>query len=288
MERMVDGARRYPRRARSGWAVLVAALLTLSSGLDATARNRGADGKFEKRVSSHFALYQDVAIDRTSGLRGSRHFENQVLATLESAYRDLDELLSLRPRRRIDVVVYDPQIFDDQYGGLFRFSAAGFYSGRIHIRGDTQVRAPLVRTLHHELVHAAFAAAAPSLELPGWLNEGLAEWFEARSLGKRRLSPGEARYLEHVAAGGQLFALWQLSGRSFGHLRPQSAQLAYLQSYAFIEYLTRRHGDRSVRELCDTLLRMRNLARAFALTYRADLETLEGRFVSDYGGSSGG
>ena len=67
MERMVDGARRYPRRVRSGWAVLVAALLTLSSGLDATARNRGADGKFEKRVSSHFALYQDVAIDRTSG-----------------------------------------------------------------------------------------------------------------------------------------------------------------------------------------------------------------------------
>ncbi len=274
-----------PWRIRSGTAALLATLLAFASAFDVMARNRGADGNFEKRVSSHFALYQDVAIDRTSGLRGSRQFENQVLATLESAYSELDERLSLRPRRRIDVVIYDPRIFDDRYGGLFRFTAAGFFSGKIHVRGDTQVRASLVGTLHHELVHAAFASVAPSLELPGWLNEGVAEWFEARSVGKRRLSPGEFRYLENRAATGKLFSLGQLSGHSFGHLRPEAAQLAYLQSYAFIEYLTRRHGDRSLRELCQALIRKRNLARAFALTYRTGLEDLEGHFVIDYGGS---
>ena len=250
----------------------------------AAAKNRGADGNFEKRVSSHFALYQDVAIDRTSGLRGSRHFENEVLATLETAYDQLDDWLGLRPDRRIDVVIYDPQIFDHHFGGLFRFSAAGFYSGTIHIRGAVQVHNALRRTLYHELVHAAFDAEAPAMELPGWLNEGLAEWFEARAVGKRQLSPGEYRVLSMLASQDRLFTLWQLSGASFGHLGPEPAQVAYLQSYAFIDYLTRSHGDRSLRRLCATLLRKRNLERAIRLTYRADLDDLELRFASEYRG----
>ena len=53
--------------------------------LAAQAQARGADGKFEKRASSHFVLYQDVAIDESSGLRGSRRFEQLVLAELETA-----------------------------------------------------------------------------------------------------------------------------------------------------------------------------------------------------------
>jgi hypothetical protein len=253
----------------------------------AAAKNRGADGNFEKRVSSHFALYQDVDIDRSSGFRGSRRFENQVLETLESAYDRLDQQLALRPSRRMDVVIYDPQIFDHHFGGMFRFQAAGFYSGTIHVRGNVRVDAALTRTLHHELVHAAFDAAAPSLVLPAWLNEGVAEWFEARAVGKRQLSPGEFRALAQIARNGQLFALGQLSYGSFSRLDSRSAQLAYLQSYAFIDFLTREYGERSLRQLCRTLLRKRNLVRAFELTYRRELEDLEARFVSLYRDSAG-
>ena len=57
-------------------AGLAGLLLFAESG---TAKNRGADGNFEKRVSSHFVLFQDVDIDRTSGFHGSRRFENEVL-----------------------------------------------------------------------------------------------------------------------------------------------------------------------------------------------------------------
>ncbi len=249
----------------------------------ATAKNRGADGKFEKRTSSHFVLYQDVDIDRTSGFRGSRRFENQVLETLEDAYDQLDDLLGLRPPRRLEVRIWDPGIFDQEFAGLFRFSAAGFYSGTIHIRGDTELRASLVRTLHHELVHAAWDAEAPSLLLPGWLNEGVAEWFEARAVGKRRLSPGEAGAMAQLGSRGQLYSLWDLSDPSFSHLGPQSARIAYLQSYAFIDFLARRHGDDSLRRLCKTLVRKRKIDRAFTLTFRADLDELAGRFASEYG-----
>ena len=266
---------------------LAACVLGLASSLfaveAATGKDRGADGKFEKRVSSHFFLYQDVAIDRTSGFHGSRRFENQVLETLESAYDSLDDALGLRPPRRIEVRIWDPGIFDREFASLFRFSAAGFYSGRIHVRGDTELRARLVRTLHHELVHAAWDAEAPSLLLPAWLNEGLAQWFEARAVGKRRLSPGEAGAMAQLGSQGLLDSLLDATTGSFAHLEPEFARIAYLRSYAFIELLARRHGDDSLRRLCKTLVRKRNIDRAFSVTFGADLDELARRFVSEYG-----
>lgn len=277
-------AKRLRLDARACAAVLLIAAGALAAALAGTAhaRNRGADGSFEKRTSSHFVLYQDVDIDRTSGLRGSRNFENQVLDTLESAYDLLDSYLALRPRRKMDVVIYDPGLFDAQFAGLFRFPAAGFYSGTIHVRGDVRVTQALVRTLHHELVHAAFDAAAPSIGLPAWFNEGLAEWFEARAVGRRQLSPWQFQALSQRASRGALFSLAELSGRSFAPLGPDAAQLAYLQSYAFIDHITHEYGERSLNRLCATLLRKRSLDRAFKLTYRRDLGELEDGFIAYY------
>ena len=97
-----------------------------------------------------------------------------------------------------------------------------------------------------------------------------------------------SRHVAWAFQRGQLFTLWDLSGASFQHLGAEPAQLAYLQSYAFIEYLTRHHGERSLRELCATLLRKRDLARAVKQTYRIELEDLEQRFASEYRGSREG
>jgi hypothetical protein len=244
---------------------------------------RGADGKFEKRTSSHFVLYQDVAIDESSGLRGSRRFEQLVLAELETAYDDLRTLLDLEPPRPIDVVIYDPAIFDRQFAGMFRFSAAGFYHGVIRVRGGTTLDGSLSRVLHHELVHAALDAALPSLALPGWLNEGLAEWFEARTAGKRHLNQREFDVLAQLRRQGALFPLTQLSAPSFVRLGPDAAAVAYLQSYAMVEYLARASGARELRGLVDGLVRTRNLGRALARTYRATLAELEAGFLAELG-----
>ena len=115
---------RFPTRWAS--ALLLAALLL--PAVSASGRGHGADGRFEKRESSHFVLFQDVDIDESGGLRGSRRFEQQVLAELESAYDRLDDLLGLRPRRKLDVFVYDAAIFDARFTGRFRFQAAGFFN----------------------------------------------------------------------------------------------------------------------------------------------------------------
>jgi len=273
---------RWARAARV-LAVLMSAPAVLLLAPVASQAGRGADGDFEKRTSSHFILYQDVDIDESGGLRGSRRFEQQVLDELERAYDRLDTFLGLRPVRKLDVVVYDAAVFDASYASRFGFRPAGFYNGVIHIRAGSVLTTQLARVLNHELVHAAFHAAAPSLVLPAWFNEGVSEWFEARSLSKRRLSGGEFDYLARANQQGALLPLQSLSAPSFGRMSQQSATLAYLQAYGMVEYLARRHGDRALRELCERVVETRDLERSLQRTFRFGAFGLESRFIADLG-----
>ena len=50
-----------------------------------------------------------------------------------------------------------------------------------------------------------------------------------------------------------------------------------------VEFLANQGGERSLREFCERLMRTRNLARTLKRVYRADLETLEARFVAELG-----
>jgi len=219
-----------------------------------------------------------VDIDETAGLRGSRRFEQDVLEALEAAYDRADDFLGLRPGRTITVVVYDPSVFDAEFAGLLKFPAAGFYGGRVHVRGSDRVSARLIRVLNHEHIHAAFDAEAPRLILPGWFNEGIAEWFEASAAGGSGLTRSEQQVLAAAAAQGQLFSLAQLSGRSFAQMGPGSARLAYAQSHGFIDFLARNYGKRRLKEWVSVTLRGGDLERATRRAYRTDLATLEERF----------
>jgi len=260
---------------RIGPLVTLCALLAVPAVVHA----RGADGDFEQRRSSHFVLHQDVAIEDRGGLRGSRRFEQQVLDELERAYDALGEWLALRPPRRIDVVVYDPARFDAAFAGQFRFAAAGFYHGVIRVRGDSRLTVGLSRVLHHELVHAALDAAAPNLWLPGWVNEGTAEWFEARAAGSRGLGLRERAFLAALAREGRLPSLSALAAPSFAGLDQGAAQVVYLQSYALLDYLARLEGERSLGDFIAALIQSRSLDRALHRVYRLDAATLEVRFI---------
>ena len=267
-------------RARwSRGALATGTALVLAGG--ASAADRGADGRFEKRTSSHFVLFQDVDIDEASGFRGPRRFEQELLAELERAHERLGELLGLRPAQPIQVVVYDPGVFDASFAGRFRFAAAGFYHGVIRIRGDVQVTLPLSRVLHHELVHAALHQAAPNLAWPGWFNEGVAEWFEARVVGKRHLGPGEVGALARARDAGALLPLATLWAPAFGGLAPRAAQLAYLQSYGMIAHVASRFGERALRDLCEEVARTRDVERALRRTTRLGSAELEARFLGE-------
>ena len=163
---------------------------------------------------------------------------------------------------------------------------AVFYGDSIHIRGEAVVTDRLVAVLHHELVHAALDAEAPSLVFPAWLNEGTAEWFEARALGQRRIGEQQRAWLGARARNGTLPALGELSTPSFGHLPPGAAGAAYLQSYAFVDFLVRNHSERRLKDLFEAYLRIGILDRAIRRSYRDDLPRLEKNFAAEMSGSA--
>jgi hypothetical protein len=242
------------------------------------ASDRGADGRFSERDSMHFVVFEDVAIER-SGRR--RQFERQVLGVLESAYDRVGSKLGLRPRSKIRAVIYDPEVFDASFSGRFTFPAVGFFDRVIHIRGAERVDNRLAQTLHHEYTHAALAAASPSYRVPGWVNEGLAEWFEALAVGRRGLTGGQLARLAEASRAGNVPTLRELESPSFVGMDPARAGLAYLKSYATIEHLERRHGARSLRRFVDELLRTRSVNRALGRAFRLDLDKLEARLEDE-------
>jgi hypothetical protein len=253
------------------------------ASVPAPARERGADGRFDSRSSTHFVLSQDVDLDVRSGPRGSRAFERAVLDVLEEGYDQLDDLLGLRPLRKIEVVVYDPIVFERTFGGRFRFPAAGFYGGSIHVRGGTTLDARLRSTLHHELVHAAFDAEVPSAALPAWLNEGLAEWFAARLAGRELLDRDEAAWLSRLGAEGRLPPIESSSLRSFARLDGDGAAVAYAQSRALVAEIVRIGGERAPGELVERLVRTGDVDRSLDRTVGLDAAGLGASMLDTLG-----
>ena len=72
-----------PYAPRQGIVLALSGLFFVLGTGPLTALDRGADGKFSKRDSSHFVLFQDVDIDESAGLRGSRRFEQDVLEAFQ-------------------------------------------------------------------------------------------------------------------------------------------------------------------------------------------------------------
>jgi hypothetical protein len=260
---------------RRALSILGLALLAMLVAPSAARAAGGADGRFEQRRSTHFVLREDVAIDRRTGPQGAKRFESDVLEVLENGYDLLDDALGLRPRRRIEVEIYDPAIFDQRFAALLPFPAAGFYGGVIRVRGDVQVTAQLTNTLLHELVHAALDAAAPSQRLPAWLNEGLAEWFAARATGQPALSRGRREFLAERARRGALLPLEAISEPTLVQLAAEDAPLAYLQAAALVDQVTILGGDRALRVLLVQLFRTGDLDRALSRAIGLGIRELE-------------
>jgi hypothetical protein len=247
----------------------IASAVLCGLALAAHGAERGADGNFETRRSSHFLLLQDVAIDGYTGAHGSRRFEQDVLEVLERAWREVNDALGISPRGRTRVVVYDAAVYDAEFARRFGFRSAGFFDGVVHVRSGVAVDPALEMTLQHEYVHAALAG----LDLPAWLSEGIAEYFE-RPAGNRGLGAGELGLLRRLAASGGWIPLEQLSGPNFAGFDQDGANAAYLQSLALVSHLVGMRGERALGRLCRDLSRTR-LERALQRQFGLSVAELE-------------
>jgi hypothetical protein len=261
---------RYTRSMRATLAagLLCAVLLAFSSAR--------ADAGW-----SHFQLFEAVGFARYSGPDGSRAFERGVLDALESAHQSVRDTLSVEPKYRVKVYVFEPSAFDAAFSSRFGFRAAGFWDGAINVRGGRSVDLRLISTLHHEYLHAALESVAPRDLWPAWLNEGLAEYYERRAIGVDHLDAAEDAKLRGAIAAGQWIPLADLCGPTLAGLAQAPAEIAYLESYFAVEMIFRRAGRDRVKSLVRELGRTHALDRALQSSLRVTLAGLEAQLLQE-------
>lgn len=210
---------------------------TVQKFLEKAQRDQHAEADFEQRDSGHFSLrYQGHAIPLT--LRDS------VLQVLEAKYDDLSGQLGISPRN-ITVVLYTEQAFQDVTQSPSWTGAVNDGRIRIPISGLTTVTPDLARILGHELTHS-FINQLSHGRCPQWLNEGIAQLMEPRTVAP------VGGMLARLFADDHEVPLNLLEG-SFMNLESQAASVAYVQSLAVTEYLRDTYGMDDIRRILEKI-----------------------------------
>ncbi len=206
----------------------------LGTLLERWRREGQAEEDFWRESSLHFDLAYDGSRDEI--LWGS----HRILVELERAYTDFGELFGRHPveegQPRIAVVLYRRESFD-ALTGLGDW-AGGAFDGTVRVPvGDLELEeARLSSVLRHELVHA-FVRAVGGKSVPGWLNEGLAQWLDVA-----RGPALESARLE--LADADLFPLERLQGSLASWDDASAISLAYAQSLLLCDHVAHHHGER--------------------------------------------
>jgi hypothetical protein len=197
-----------------------------------------SEAGFWKDSSEHFELSYDG--DRGDLLGGAF----QITPQLERAYQQYGELFDAWPvekgRPKIRVVLYRKEGFHEATG--IGHWAGGLFDGtvRVPVEDLQKEKTDLERVLRHEIAHA-FVSASGGASVPGWLNEGLAQYLEYENLSARAARVQNAR---NRLRGKPLLPLSDLQ-KSLAELSDDATiQLAYSEGLALVEAIDRNFGER--------------------------------------------
>ena len=132
---------------------------------------------------------------------------------------------------------------------------AGFFRSHGELRGifmhSASQRTDLYHTLTHEYIHFLMDEVLQGAELPAWLNEGLADYYEFE-VGLKGDLP-DASYTRMLRSADRareavdedrLFRLPELESQREWNRRPGDlVSLQYAQSHMVVRYLTEHYGD---------------------------------------------
>jgi tetratricopeptide (TPR) repeat protein len=190
-------------------------------------------------------------------------------SVLSASFWRIGKALGAYPSAPINVILYSERQFHDITGAP-EWSAGGFDGQiRLPVRGATQNLAEFDRVLTHELTHAMLKSIA-SRNMPAWLNEGLAMYFEGRdtAISERRL------------AAARLFVPLAVLQTSFARLNAAQAVIAYEESAFATRALLDRIGPAGVGQLLQDLGAGQTMDQAierFGITFAAFESDLERR-----------
>lgn len=223
-------------------------------------REQDAETNFTQRESSHFVLHYE-------GKQTSEAFRGQLLAALEADYDDLSRDLGTPPRDNILVTLYTEQAFFDVTRAPSWTGAINDGKLRIPIRGLSFVTPELAHVLKHELAHS-FIRQISSGRCPPWLNEGIAQLLEPKSLA------GDGHQLALLFKTQRNIPLNALEG-SFMRFSGVEAYVAYSESLAAVSYINDSYGMGDIQRILQRLGEGSSTEAALRATIHSDYGQLE-------------
>jgi tetratricopeptide (TPR) repeat protein len=227
-------------------------------------REQNVESKFAQGESSHFVLHYE-------GKQTSEAFRGQIIAALESDFDDLVRDLGSPPRDNILVTLYTEQAFFDVTRAPTWAGAINDGKLRIPINGLNSLTPELARVLKHELAHS-FITQLSGGRAPGWLQEGIAQFLEPKSLG------GDGRQLSVLFKTQRNIPINVLEG-SFQRLAGAQVYVAYAESLAAVSYINDSYGLSDIQRILERIAQGNSTEAALRATIHSDY----GQFESDLG-----
>ena len=236
--------------------------------LEKAERDASAESDFTQNESSHFTL-------KYEGRQTPESLRRDLVSTLESHYGDLVRDLGVAPRGSIAVILYTDQAFFDVTQSPSWAGAVNDGKLRIPVNGMSSVTPDLSRVLKHELAHS-FINQLSGGRCPQWLNEGIAQAMEPKSLSSR------GRRLAALFKAQQEIPFNQLEG-SFMRFSGMEAILAYDESLAAVQFIIDTQSLSDLQRILQRLSEGSSTESALRATIHDDygqLQTNTGKYLS--------
>lgn len=223
-------------------------------------RETHVESNYTERETGHFVLHYE-------GAQSSETFRAQILETLESSYKDLGREFGNEPRSSIAVVLYTGQDFFDVTRAPRWMGALNDGKIRIPLRGMNSMTPGLARILRHELTHS-FVDQLTLGRCPQWLNEGIAQMLEPRSINR-----GGA-FLAQMFKTEREVPLNSLES-GFSNLSGAQVEIVYMESLATVSYIRDRYGMSDVMRILEKLGQGESAESALRSTIHCDYRRLQ-------------
>jgi len=252
----------HPREAIQTWKRSLALRpdASIKEMLARAQRETEVESNYSERETGHFVL-------RYEGAETSEALRLKILETLESAYKDLAREFGNEPRSSIPVVLYTSQNFFDVTRAPGWVGALNDGKIRIPLRGMNSVTPVLGRILRHELTHS-FVEQITLGHCPQWLNEGIAQMLEPRSL--NRGGP----FMAQMFKTEREIPLNSLEG-GFSALSSTQADVVYMESLATVSYIRDRYGMSDLVRILERLGQGEAIESALRSTIHCDYRQLQ-------------
>ncbi|MGA9528580.1 MAG: peptidase MA family metallohydrolase [Terriglobales bacterium] len=232
---------------------------TVSQYLEKAERESNVEAEFSQRESSHFNLHFE-------GKDTSERFRSEMLSALDSDFEDLVRDLGYSPHNNIAVTLYTQQAFFDVTQAPSWSGAINDGKLRIPVNGVTSITPELARVLKHELTHS-FVAQITGNRCPTWLNEGIAQMEEGKSI-----DPNGPTLAQMFAANAEI--PYNMLEGSFMSFSGNQARVAYAESLAAAEYIRDTYGMGEIQQILTRLGQGSSTEAALRATVHSDYRQL--------------